>query len=77
MSVFLTASRASLRATRAPVSAMQVARRNLHIENTAETSLPFPQGRKHATGLAFGVFGFFATGLSLPFLITYYQLNKP
>ncbi|KAI3627165.1 hypothetical protein GLX27_001171 [Malassezia furfur] len=75
MSVFLTASRASLRATRAP--AMQLARRNAHFENTAETSLPFPQGRKHSKGLALGVFGFFATGLSVPFLITYYQLHKP
>ncbi|WFD41871.1 hypothetical protein MPSI1_000507 [Malassezia psittaci] len=74
MSVFLTASRASLRATRTPASSMQVARRYAHFENTAQTSLPFPQGPKHAKGLAFGITGFFALGLGLPVVAVYYQM---
>ncbi|WFD39712.1 uncharacterized protein MJAP1_002692 [Malassezia japonica] len=76
MSVFLAASRSSLRAARMPTSAMQIARRNVHIENTSETSLPFPQGRKHTTGLAVGVTTFFGLGFGLPLAVVYYQLNK-
>lgn len=37
-------------------------------------SLPFPQGRKHATGLALGVTTFFGLGFGLPLVVVYYQL---
>ncbi|WFD36294.1 hypothetical protein MCUN1_003173 [Malassezia cuniculi] len=70
MSVFVAATRASLR------SAQPALRRGLHIENTSANSLPFKAGPQNKAATGAGVAGFFTLGLVLPIVAVYYQLHK-
>ncbi|WFD19475.1 hypothetical protein MCAP1_001705 [Malassezia caprae] len=74
MSALLAASRASLRASKAPVMAL---RRSVHIENTVDNVLPFKAGKHNKGKVAVGVTAFFVTGLSLPLVAGLWQLYVP
>ncbi|KAL9939639.1 hypothetical protein V8E36_001456 [Tilletia maclaganii] len=50
--------------------------RNVHIENTVETALPFPTGPKYRVPIAIGLTTFLAGGFSLPFLASWFQIAK-
>ncbi|CAD7062637.1 unnamed protein product [Tilletia caries] len=50
--------------------------RNIHIENTVETALPFKTGPKYKVPLAIGISSFLITGFSLPFVAAWFQIAK-
>ncbi|PWN53063.1 hypothetical protein IE53DRAFT_384447 [Violaceomyces palustris] len=74
----LIAKRALPIAARSARSAQpaQTFRRNLHIENTHENSLPFPSGPTRKVPVAIGITTFLAFGFSLPFLAAKFQFIK-
>ncbi|CAD6889101.1 unnamed protein product [Tilletia controversa] len=50
--------------------------RNIHIENTVETVIPFKTGPKYKVPLAIGISSFLITGFSLPFVAAWFQIAK-
>ncbi|ETS63428.1 hypothetical protein PaG_01711 [Moesziomyces aphidis] len=51
-------------------------RRNLHVENTHETSLPFPSGPTRKVPVAISLTTFLVVGFSLPFVAAKFQIAK-
>ncbi|KIS71750.1 uncharacterized protein UMAG_10048 [Mycosarcoma maydis] len=64
-------ARTALRQQQAPLL-----RRNLHVENTHETSLPFPSGPTRKVPVAISLTTFFVVGFSLPFVAAKFQIAK-
>ncbi|SAM71798.1 related to COX8-cytochrome-c oxidase chain VIII [Ustilago bromivora] len=70
-------ARQTVRSARTALRQQQpLMRRNLHVENTHETSLPFPSGPTRKVPVAIGVTTFLVFGFSLPFIAAKFQLAK-
>ncbi|SPC65191.1 related to COX8 - cytochrome-c oxidase chain VIII [Ustilago sp. UG-2017b] len=70
-------ARQTVRSARTALRQQQpLMRRNLHVENTHETSLPFPSGPTRKVPVAIGLTTFLVFGFSLPFIAAKFQLAK-
>ncbi|KAJ1031926.1 hypothetical protein NDA13_002308 [Ustilago tritici] len=70
-------ARQTVRSARTALRQQQhLMRRNLHVENTHETSLPFPSGPTRKVPVAIGLTTFLVFGFSLPFIAAKFQIAK-
>ncbi|SPO20731.1 related to COX8 - cytochrome-c oxidase chain VIII [Ustilago trichophora] len=70
-------ARQTVRSARTALRQQQpLLRRNLHVENTHETSLPFPSGPTRKVPVAIGLTTFLVFGFSLPFIAAKFQIAK-
>ncbi|SNX81482.1 related to COX8 - cytochrome-c oxidase chain VIII [Melanopsichium pennsylvanicum] len=70
-------ARSTIRTARTALRQQQpLMRRNLHIENTHETTVPFRSGPTRKIPVAIGVSTFLVFGFSLPFIAAKFQIAK-
>ncbi|CBQ67566.1 related to COX8-cytochrome-c oxidase chain VIII [Sporisorium reilianum SRZ2] len=70
-------ARQTVRSARTALRQQQpLLRRNLHVENTHETSLPFPSGPTRKVPVAISLTTFLVVGFSLPFVAAKFQIAK-
>ncbi|PWN98536.1 hypothetical protein FA09DRAFT_338391 [Tilletiopsis washingtonensis] len=69
-------SRSSALAARSMRAQAPRGTRALHVENTAETSLPFGQGPKNKVAIAVCLTTFLSVGFGLPFYAARFQIKK-
>ncbi|SOV03248.1 related to COX8 - cytochrome-c oxidase chain VIII [Ustilago sp. UG-2017a] len=68
-------ARQTVRSARTALRQQQpLMRRNLHVENTHETVIPFPSGPTRKVPVAIGLTTFLVFGFSLPFIAAKFQL---
>ncbi|SPO19813.1 related to COX8 - cytochrome-c oxidase chain VIII [Ustilago trichophora] len=68
-------ARQTVRSARTALRQQQpLLRRNLHVENTHETTVPFPSGPTRKVPVAVGLTTFLVFGFSLPFIAAKFQM---
>ncbi|SYW74142.1 uncharacterized protein UHO2_01007 [Ustilago hordei] len=68
-------ARQTVRSARTALHQQQpLMRRNLHVENTHETVIPFPSGPTRKVPVAIGLTTFLVFGFSLPFIAAKFQM---
>ncbi|SJX60202.1 related to COX8-cytochrome-c oxidase chain VIII [Sporisorium reilianum f. sp. reilianum] len=70
-------ARQTVRSARTALRQQQpLLRRNLHVENTHETVIPFPSGPTRKVPVAISLTTFLVVGFSLPFVAAKFQIAK-